>query len=461
MSISPWKSEWSEVREIASGGQGVVWELKSKKNGERAVLKRIVEKWRTDPQARERLEKEADTLGRLNAVGASVPKLISSSIGNSDSEPFIVMEYINGPRFDEWLRESGPVSLKDAAEITLAIAAIIQACHDQKIGHRDLKPKNIIFTNGDVSRPCVVDFGISFDSAQTFALTKEGEMFRNEFIQLPECTDLAGGHRDLRSDITALVGILFSCLTGEAPIVLRDKDFRLPHVRHRDQVRNALKSSRDNERVSWFFEKGFAYPIDERFQDLKELVERLNAFLVEGEKLPLDVHEQFQLLDRALVANDRPTQIGLLQKKSQSILRVLNEKFMKAIEKVGGDIGGANTPISVIGAKFNRWKEMGDYLGDSAVQSYTFKRQHQRMCIVIGISMFAVKMRIDVCVWSYLATAARAHEVVSPVELEKIAEVSDDEPALTPEKADSICVDLVEGLARAIRALKLRVEEGK
>ncbi|HEY9815294.1 MAG TPA: protein kinase, partial [Candidatus Obscuribacterales bacterium] len=229
---TPWVNDWDELEEIGRGGQGVVTKVRSRSTGKLAVLKRIVDKWRFDEQARARLRQEGETLAKLKRFGAKVPELYESFIDHNDAEPFLIMEYILGDRFDSWLNSSAPTTPQTAVKITLQITRTIELCHKLDVGHRDLKPTNIILKDGNINHPYILDFGISFDSRQTVALTEEGEMFWNEFIMLPECQDLAGGHRDLRSDITALAGIFFTCLTAKPPIMLRSAEEQPPHERH-------------------------------------------------------------------------------------------------------------------------------------------------------------------------------------------------------------------------------------
>ena len=164
---------------------------------------------------------------------------------------------------------------KKAAKITLAITETIELCHKHEIGHRDLKPTNIILKNGEISEPYILDFGISFDSCQTHCLTRNGEMFWNEFIILPECQDLEGGHRDLRSDITALVGIFYSCITGRPPIVLRNAQELSPHRRDEGKIFEIAENDDQGEQLMWFFDKGFEYRISKRFQNINEFQEEL------------------------------------------------------------------------------------------------------------------------------------------------------------------------------------------
>src|SRR6185312_509276 len=214
----------------------------------RAVLKRIVPRWANDPQARERLQHEAEILEKLNELGAGVPRIIDSANKHDSVEPYLLMEFVPGVRFDEWLKSQAPVKTQQAVTITRAIVDTIELCHKHSIGHRDLKPANIIFKDGNLGSPYVLDFGISFDSRQTIILTREGEMFWNEFIILPECQDLEGGHRELRSDITALVGVFFSCLTGKPPIVLRNATDQAPHQRHEKLIAASASTTEEGER---------------------------------------------------------------------------------------------------------------------------------------------------------------------------------------------------------------------
>jgi serine/threonine protein kinase len=164
---APWKSDWSEHGEISRGGQGIVTELRSlTEPTRRAVLKQILPRWKDDPQARQRLQHEAEILSKLHESGARVPKLIDSFMKHDSVEPFLLMEFIHGVRFDEWLKSQAPVKTQQAVTITRAIAETIELCHKHKIGHRDIKPSNIILKGGDSSSPYVLDFGISFDYAR-------------------------------------------------------------------------------------------------------------------------------------------------------------------------------------------------------------------------------------------------------------------------------------------------------
>lgn len=167
-SIVLWEIDWTDRQEIVSSGQGIISEVRSRVHpAQRAILKEIVPAWKNDPQARQRLQQEPEILTKLHNLGAKVPALYDCSVKHAGVEPFLVMEFIHGLRFDAWLRTTAPVSTEKGVVITMGIAETIELCHKHTIGHRDLKPANIILKNGEINSPYVLDFGVSFDSRQS------------------------------------------------------------------------------------------------------------------------------------------------------------------------------------------------------------------------------------------------------------------------------------------------------
>lgn len=420
---TPWEIDWIEVGEIASGGQGVVTRLKHKTDPDRsAVLKQIVLRWRADKQAIDRLYRETEALTKLASVGAKVPKVYDSMVAHNDSQPFIVMELIDGVRFDEWLRCNAPMSVERSVVVVKAIADTIRLCHEADIGHRDLKPANIILKNGDERDPYLLDFGISFDSKQSIALTRDGEMFWNEFIIMPECQDLNGGHRDLRSDITAMVGIFFYCITGTPPILLRDSEERSPHQRHNKLIESSLTCPSLRERVTWFLEKGFKFKVSERFQDLDSFCNDLDALTRADDDAGIDLLEEFDRLKRVVTQKDRNVQLSELTKLYNEFAAKLNPFLVKLYTPLQKD-GWKSSILGVDLAgqhSHNKPSVEGVYPLVGQMLHCSFSQAHFKAGIGIFLIPLCVDMEIQIYISSFIAPKSRLSKPEANIEWVKV-----------------------------------------
>lgn len=455
--VATWQNEWKEHKEIDRGGQGIVTELRHKKDpARRAVLKRIVPRWREDPQARYRLQQETETLSKLHDLGAHVPAVYDSFLNHDDVEPFLLMEFIEGIRFDGWLNKSAPVAPAKAVLVTRGIAETIRLCHKHKIGHRDLKPSNIILKNEEISLPYVLDFGIAFDSRQTKIITREGEMFWNEFIILPECQDLEGGHRDLRSDITALAGIFFTCLTGKPPIVLRNALELAPHQRHEGLLMDSTETVEQGERLIWFFDRAFAYRIDERFQTLDEFTSELMRFAESSPLERLDLLEQFDILDQSLRSTDRNVQLGSLREKYNQMRQKVNKQMNKELNALRQHNGNPSLTAVHINSIIepNRPRlEGGDLLDAVSVNAFIVRRPPFQHMAVVLLAAFGVGMQIHLYSASYCAPSGDPAKPNKLLTWSKIAALDENTDGLSETKLSVIVEALKSKLAREIRNL--------
>jgi serine/threonine-protein kinase len=458
--IAPWQNDWKEHKEIDRGGQGIITELRHKTDSaRRAVLKRIVPRWQKDPQARQRLQQETETLSKLHDLGAHVPAVYDSFLNHNKAEPFLLMEFIEGIRFDNWLKTRAPVAPAKAVLVTRGVAETISLCHKHEIGHRDLKPSNIILKNGEINLPYVLDFGISFDSNQTMILTREGEMFWNEFIILPECQDLQGGHRDFRSDITALAGIFFTCLTGRPPIVLRDAQNFAPHQRHEHLLLDSAGTVELGERLIWFFDRAFAYRISERFQTLDEFIAELARFADSSLLESLDLVEQFNILDQAVRSTDRNVQVGALRQKYDRIRQmVINQmkKELKTLEQHHGSPSHGILEINRLSETDKPKIEGGDLLDVRYLDAFIVARQHFQHVAGVLLAAFGVGMQIHLYSATYCAPSNIPNNPYDSLTWSKIAVLDDNTDSLSETKLSIIVESLKSNLAREIRNLALR-----
>ena len=127
-----------------------------------------------DPKLLELFEREASVLHTLDCPG--IPKLdldfYFKTIPNN--APFalhcLVIDKIEGQNLDQWIREQGPISERQAHDWLIQVTKILDCVHKASYFHRDIKPSNIILQpNGKLA---LIDFGTVRDSASLTYLAK-------------------------------------------------------------------------------------------------------------------------------------------------------------------------------------------------------------------------------------------------------------------------------------------------
>lgn len=124
----------------------------------------------------------------------------------------IVMEYINGITFKEYIERQGPLGWKEAVHFTLQILQALHHAHDKGIVHRDIKPQNImLLADGTIK---VTDFGIARFARSEVQTITDRAIGSVHYIS-PE--QAMGEATDEKSDIYSVGVMLFEMLTGRLP----------------------------------------------------------------------------------------------------------------------------------------------------------------------------------------------------------------------------------------------------
>jgi serine/threonine-protein kinase len=140
---------------LGAGGMGEVYRARDTRLGRLVAIKFVsADLLKTDPTARERLDREARLASSLNHPGI----VTVYDVGEFDEHPYIVMELIEGQSLYARLL-SGPMKPRDAIDVATQVADALAAAHTVGVMHRDLKPQNIMLTAD--GRAKIVDFGLS------------------------------------------------------------------------------------------------------------------------------------------------------------------------------------------------------------------------------------------------------------------------------------------------------------
>jgi nucleotide-binding universal stress UspA family protein len=167
-------------------------------------------------------------LGAL-AQGRHHPTLVAH--GDVESTPYLVMEYVDGTRLDDWIERALPT--EDVVRLGFAAAMALDELHRQDVVHLDLKPTNVLFRqNGEA---VLIDFGLARHAHYPDLLAEELRIpLGNWAYMAPE--QLLGVRCDPRSDLYALGGILYELATGRMPFGVPRSVSELRKRLYRDPV---------------------------------------------------------------------------------------------------------------------------------------------------------------------------------------------------------------------------------
>jgi serine/threonine protein kinase len=335
----PWQDSWEIVTEhLGGGGQGLTHLVRHKADDRMGVLKEL--KFQNQPQARQRMYREAVNLETLAKTSAKVPAVLESNAEQYEDLTvplYLVMEHIDGPTLHDFIASSGPLPLADALQMSANVGHTVKAGHAETIQHRDLKPRNIVLKGASHSDPSgttpyVVDYGLSFNSSIDSDLTRMSETLWNEFITLPETNVQGEDRRDKRSDVTAVAGVLYYCLTGHVPGLLVNSQDLPPHRRPETSVGNVVSDLVLRAHLNVLFDRAFSSNLERRFADCAELLEAISdlASLVDRPAQP-DIKLLAQHASETLRSQNRPTQLMDLRRRSNEIRDHLNKLLHKFI----------------------------------------------------------------------------------------------------------------------------------
>jgi serine/threonine protein kinase, bacterial len=196
------------MRLLGRGGMGEVYQAEDTRKHRVVALKLISEHFSTDAMFRARMQREADTAGRLTE-----PHIVPiHDYGDIDGQFYVEMRMIDGTSLRTLLTNYGPLTAARTVAIVRQIAAALDDAHANGVTHRDVKPENILVTNDDFAY--LMDFGIARAGTDP-GLTQSGFAVGTYNYMAPE--RFTGEEVTYRSDIYALACVLGECLTGAPP----------------------------------------------------------------------------------------------------------------------------------------------------------------------------------------------------------------------------------------------------
>ncbi|MCB9675710.1 MAG: serine/threonine protein kinase [Alphaproteobacteria bacterium] len=202
-------------RLIARGGMASVYLAHQVKLNRPVALKILTPPPDAEDSAafEERFRLEAETLAALDHPNI----VILHDFGElDDGRFFLAMEFVDGPRLSDILRD-GPMECERALQLVTQVAAALRYAHKRGVVHRDLKPSNLLVKTDDdgAEQVKVVDFGLVKLTEADQSITRAGLILGSPHCMSPE--QVKGLEVDHRADIYAIGVLLFRVLTGQYP----------------------------------------------------------------------------------------------------------------------------------------------------------------------------------------------------------------------------------------------------
>ena len=234
------------IRELGRGGQAVVFLAEDTRLKRRVALKVISGAgWLLSEEARQRFVREGAAAARLDHPGICA----IYEVGEQAGMPYIVMRYVEGETLAEKLAKlraegqaaqgasaSQPATRHDlhaAMELIEKIARALEVAHEAGILHRDVKPANVMVTEG--GEPVILDFGLARDeSGEEETLTRTGGVLGTPAYMAPE--QVRGETREVgrHTDVFALGAMLYEVVTLDRPFMASTIDAIYRAIREED-----------------------------------------------------------------------------------------------------------------------------------------------------------------------------------------------------------------------------------
>jgi serine/threonine protein kinase len=293
-------SRFTVEREVGRGGMATVFMAHDRKLDRPVALKVLLPDLAASIGA-ERFLREIEIAAKLTH-----PNILPlHDCGEADGLLYYVMPYVHGGSLRQRLNEQAQLPLDETVAIVGPVAAALAHAHRHGVVHRDVKPENILFSEG---QPVVADFGIAkaVSTAGGAGLTRSGFPIGTVGYMSPE---QASGRVeiDARTDVCSLACVVFETLMGGTPGVWPVPDevrlgrFQEISAKHRERL-DQLPG-----RIEQVLVKGLAIRPGERFATPLDFASALAVAAQPSVKLPDS--EVRDIIGRAAEQQvERPTQ---------------------------------------------------------------------------------------------------------------------------------------------------------
>jgi serine/threonine protein kinase len=200
---------WPVLGLIGAGGMALVLRGIDERLKRDVAIKVVRPEYAGNRQVIGRFAREA----RLTAQVRHENVVVVYSVVDNDPTPYLIIEYLQGGTLQNRLRRDR-LPEAECLDLTLQIAAGLQAAHAVGLLHRDIKPSNIGFRNS-FGPAVLMDFGLARTLSDTDPITEHGSLVGTPGYMSPEQVQMQP--LDVRSDLFSVGAMLYQMATGRMP----------------------------------------------------------------------------------------------------------------------------------------------------------------------------------------------------------------------------------------------------
>jgi tRNA A-37 threonylcarbamoyl transferase component Bud32/tetratricopeptide (TPR) repeat protein len=254
---------------IGKGAMGQVYKAHDTVLDRDVALKVMVAQIADDPELKQRFEREARAVAKMQH-----PNLVTVfDLGSHEGSPYIAMEFLKGQDLQKAVRQPPPMTLERKVAIIVQVLAGLAHAHQQSIIHRDIKPANIfIQEDGSVK---IMDFGVARLSGHT--MTADGNIVGTADYMSPE--QVQGKAVDPRSDLFSVGCMLFELAAGRRPFHSDNLMAIFYKITHEEANFDLIPQGADYDALMPILKKALAKSSAERYQTAYEFAVDLREWL--------------------------------------------------------------------------------------------------------------------------------------------------------------------------------------